>query len=90
MAEATAQAAGMAADGVMELAGRSARFALDVNIKAPVVLIPQSPVSRNVFVADFGLVTMKNTFVIVKETQSNLPPVIDLITIKLSEMRLYR
>ncbi|XP_028730709.1 vacuolar protein sorting-associated protein 13A isoform X2 [Peromyscus leucopus] len=90
LAEATAQAAGMAADGVMELAGRSARFALDVNIKAPVVLIPQSPVSRNVFVADFGLVTMKNTFVIVKETQSNLPPVIDLITIKLSEMRLYR
>lgn len=90
MAEATAQAAGMAADGVMELAQRSSRLALDVNIKAPIVVIPQSPVSHNVFVADFGLITMQNTFVTVTETQSDLPPVIDLITIKLSEMRLYR
>ncbi|XP_051002167.1 intermembrane lipid transfer protein VPS13A [Acomys russatus] len=90
LAEATVQAAGLAADGVKELARRSSRFALDVNIKAPVVIIPQSAVSQNVFVADFGLITMKNTFVIVTETQSNLPPVIDMITIKLSEMRLYR
>ncbi|NP_001094445.2 intermembrane lipid transfer protein VPS13A [Rattus norvegicus] len=90
LAEATVQAAGMAADGVKELARKSSRFALDVNIKAPVVLIPQSPVSRNVFVADFGLITIKNIFVTVTETQSNIPPVIDLITIKLSKMRLYR
>ncbi|XP_060243155.1 intermembrane lipid transfer protein VPS13A isoform X1 [Meriones unguiculatus] len=90
LAEATVQAAGMAADGVKELAGRSSRFALDVNIKAPVVIIPQSAVSQNIFVADFGLITMKNTFVTVTETQSKVPPVIDLITIKLSEMRLYR
>ncbi|GAB1302254.1 Vacuolar protein sorting-associated protein 13A [Apodemus speciosus] len=90
LAEATVQAAEMAADGVKELARRSSRFALDVNIKAPVVLIPQSPESRNVFVADFGLITMRNIFVTVTETQSNIPPVIDLITIKLSKMRLYR
>uniref|UniRef100_A0A8C6HGY3 Vacuolar protein sorting 13A n=1 Tax=Mus spicilegus TaxID=10103 RepID=A0A8C6HGY3_MUSSI len=90
LAEATVQAAEMAADGVKELARKSSRFALDVNIKAPVVLIPQSPVSQNVFVADFGLITMKNIFVTVTETQSNIPPVIDLITIKLSKMRLYR
>nr|XP_045011553.1 vacuolar protein sorting-associated protein 13A isoform X2 [Jaculus jaculus] len=90
LAEATVQAAGMAATGVKELAQRSSRFALDVNIKAPVVVIPQSPVSQNVFVADFGLITMKNKFIMVTETKSNPPPVIDLITIKLSEMRLYR
>ena len=52
----------MAATGVKELAQRSSRMALDVHIKAPVVVIPQSPVSENVFVADFGLITMKNTF----------------------------
>ncbi|XP_045047540.2 intermembrane lipid transfer protein VPS13A isoform X2 [Desmodus rotundus] len=89
LAEATVQAAGMAATGVKELAQRSSRLALDVNIKAPVVVIPQSPVSENVFVADFGLITMTNTFHVVK-SQSNPPPIIDLITIKLSEMRLYR
>lgn len=80
----------MAATGVKELAQRSSRMALDVNIKAPVVVIPQSPVSENVFVADFGLITMTNTFHIITESQSNPPPVIDLITIRLSEMRLYR
>ncbi|XP_058421598.1 intermembrane lipid transfer protein VPS13A isoform X1 [Diceros bicornis minor] len=90
LAEATVQAAGMAATGVKELAQRSSRMALDVNIKAPVVVIPQSPVSENVFVADFGLITMTNTFHIITESQSNPPPIIDLITIKLSEMRLYR
>uniref|UniRef100_H0X048 Vacuolar protein sorting 13 homolog A n=2 Tax=Otolemur garnettii TaxID=30611 RepID=H0X048_OTOGA len=90
LAEATVQAAGMAATGVKELAQRSSRLALDINIKAPVVVIPQSPVSENVFVADFGLITMTNTFHMVTESQSNPPPIIDLITIKLSEMRLYR
>ncbi|ELW68480.1 Vacuolar protein sorting-associated protein 13A [Tupaia chinensis] len=89
LAEATVQAAGMAATGVKELAQRSSRMALDVNIKAPVVVIPQSPISQNVFVADFGLITMTNTFHMITESQSNPPPVIDLITIKLSEMRLY-
>lgn len=90
MAEATVQAAEMAATGVKELAQRSSRMALDVDIKAPVVVIPQSPVSENVFVADFGLITMKNTFHVITESQINPPPIIDLITIKLSEMRLYR
>ncbi|KAF4025446.1 hypothetical protein G4228_017289 [Cervus hanglu yarkandensis] len=90
LAEATVQAAGMAATGVKELAQRSSRMALDVNIKAPVVVIPQSAVSENVFVADFGLITMKNTFHVITKSQTNPPPIIDLITIKLSEMRLYR
>ncbi|XP_075416632.1 intermembrane lipid transfer protein VPS13A isoform X1 [Tenrec ecaudatus] len=90
LAEATVQAAGMAATGVKELAKRSSRMALDIHIKAPVVVIPQSPVSENVFVADFGLITMTNTFHMITEGQSNPPPIIDLITIKLSEMRLYR
>ncbi|MBZ3869700.1 Vacuolar protein sorting-associated protein 13A [Sciurus carolinensis] len=90
LAEATVQAAGMAATGVKELAQRSSRMALDIHIKAPVVVIPQSPVSENVFVADFGLITMKNKFILISESQSYPPPVIDLITIKLSEMRLYR
>ncbi|KAM5300320.1 intermembrane lipid transfer protein VPS13A isoform 2-T2 [Ctenodactylus gundi] len=90
LAEATVQAAEMAATGVKELARRSSRLALDVNIKAPVVVIPQSPVSENIFVVDFGLITMTNKFIMVTESQSNPPPVIDLITIKLSEMRLYR
>ncbi|XP_054980004.1 intermembrane lipid transfer protein VPS13A [Sorex araneus] len=89
-AEATAQAAGMAAAGVQELAQRSTRMALDINIKAPIVLIPQSPVSENVFVADFGLITMTNKFSMINGSPSKTPPIIDLITIRLSKVRLYR
>ncbi|XP_051822615.1 intermembrane lipid transfer protein VPS13A [Antechinus flavipes] len=89
LTEATVQATGIAG-GVKELAKRSSRMSLDIHIKAPVVVIPQSSASINVLVADFGLITMKNKFYIVSKSHHNPPPVIDDITIKLSEMKLYR
>uniref|UniRef100_A0A8C2TFF3 Vacuolar protein sorting 13 homolog A n=1 Tax=Coturnix japonica TaxID=93934 RepID=A0A8C2TFF3_COTJA len=91
LTEATVQAAEKAATGVKELAERSSRLALDINIKAPVVIIPQSAVSANVLVADLGLITVKNRFFIAKtKTRYNLPPVVDSMTVKLSELKLYR
>ncbi|XP_072461029.1 intermembrane lipid transfer protein VPS13A isoform X2 [Notamacropus eugenii] len=89
LTEATVQATGIAG-GVKELAKRSSRMALDIHIKAPVVVIPQSSASENVLVADFGLITMKNKFYMVSKSNFNPPPVIDDITVKLSEMKLYR
>uniref|UniRef100_A0A8C2TC19 Vacuolar protein sorting 13 homolog A n=1 Tax=Coturnix japonica TaxID=93934 RepID=A0A8C2TC19_COTJA len=81
LTEATVQAAEKAATGVKELAERSSRLALDINIKAPVVIIPQSAVSANVLVADLGLITVKNRFFIAKtKTRYNLPPVVDSMT----------
>ncbi|NXA51596.1 VP13A protein, partial [Nothocercus julius] len=89
--EATVQAAEKAATGVKELAERSSRLALDINIKAPVVIVPQSAMSANVLVADLGLITVKNRFVIAKtKTRYTLPPVIDSMTVRLSELKLYR
>ncbi|OXB81709.1 UNVERIFIED_CONTAM: hypothetical protein H355_010270 [Colinus virginianus] len=91
LTEATVQAAEKAATGVKELAERSSRLALDINIKAPVVIVPQSAVSANVLVADLGLITVKNRFFIAKtKTRYNLPPVVDSMTVKLSELKLYR
>ncbi|XP_071436909.1 intermembrane lipid transfer protein VPS13A isoform X1 [Pithys albifrons albifrons] len=88
LTEATVQAAEKAATGVKE---RSSRLALDINIKAPVVIVPQSAMSENVLVADLGLITVKNKFFIAKtRTRYNLPPVIDSMTVKLSELKLYR
>ncbi|XP_051657265.1 intermembrane lipid transfer protein VPS13A isoform X1 [Manacus candei] len=88
LTEATVQAAEKAATGVKE---RSSRLALDINIKAPVVIIPQSAMSENVLVADLGLITVKNRFFIAKTRMCyNLPPVIDSMTVKLSELKLYR
>ncbi|KAM8960573.1 intermembrane lipid transfer protein VPS13A [Pelodytes ibericus] len=91
LAEATVHAAEKAATGVKELAQHSYRLALDINVKAPVVLVPQSSTSSNVLVADFGLITVKNQFFIVTpKSRCNLPPVIDSMTVKLSELKLYR
>uniref|UniRef100_A0A8C4VBW2 Vacuolar protein sorting 13 homolog A n=1 Tax=Falco tinnunculus TaxID=100819 RepID=A0A8C4VBW2_FALTI len=91
LTEATVQAAEKAATGVKELAERSSRLALDINIKAPVVIVPQSAMSANVLVADLGLITVKNQFFIAKtKTRYNLPPVVDSMTVKLSELKLYR
>uniref|UniRef100_A0A8C0H0U0 Vacuolar protein sorting 13 homolog A n=1 Tax=Chelonoidis abingdonii TaxID=106734 RepID=A0A8C0H0U0_CHEAB len=88
--EATVQAAEKAATGVKELAQRSFRMALDINIKAPVIIVPQSADSTNVLVADFGLITVKNQFSVKTKAQCSLPPVIDSMTVKLSELKLYR
>ncbi|RMC19250.1 hypothetical protein DUI87_03856 [Hirundo rustica rustica] len=92
LTEATVRtAAEKAATGVKGLAERSSRLALDINIKAPVVIIPQSAMSANVLVADLGLITVKNQFFIAKtKARCSLPPVIDSMTVKLSELKLYR
>ncbi|XP_053322855.1 intermembrane lipid transfer protein VPS13A isoform X2 [Spea bombifrons] len=91
LAEATAHAAEKAATGVKELAQHSYRLALDVNIKAPVVIIPQSSTSSDILVADLGLITIKNQFFIVTtKSRCSLPPVIDSMAVKLSELNLYR
>lgn len=91
LAEVTAQAAEKAATGVLELAERSTRISLDVDIKAPVVFLPQSSVSHNVIVADLGLVTVKNHFEIVSSpTHTKIPPVVDIMAVGLSDLKMYR
>lgn len=91
MAEATVHAAEKAASGVKELAQQSFRLALDIDIKAPVVIVPQSSTSTNVLVADLGLINIKNQFSIVTtKIRSSLPPVIDCMMVKLSDLKLYR
>ncbi|KAK3540200.1 hypothetical protein QTP70_028391 [Hemibagrus guttatus] len=91
LAEVTVQAAEKAATGVLELAEKSTRISLNVNIKAPVVFLPQSSVSTNVIVADLGLVTVKNHFEIVpSKTHTKIPPILDTMTVALSELKMYR
>nr|XP_015222054.1 PREDICTED: vacuolar protein sorting-associated protein 13A [Lepisosteus oculatus] len=91
LTEVTVQAAEKAATGVLELAERSTRISLDIDVKAPVVFVPQSSVSRNVIVADFGLVTVKNRFSMVEtKSQFKIPPVIDGMKVGLSNLKLYR
>lgn len=85
------QAAEKAATGVLELAEKSTRISLNVNVKAPVVFLPQSSISTNVIVADLGLVTVNNHFEIVpSKTHTTIPPILDIMNVALSELKMYR
>ncbi|XP_067839210.1 vacuolar protein sorting-associated protein 13A isoform X2 [Heptranchias perlo] len=89
--EAVTEATVQAANGVKDLAERSTRMSLDIHINAPVVIVPQSPVSSNVVVADFGFIIVENSFSMIKlKGSNNVPPVIDSMKIWLRELKLYR
>ncbi|XP_036434443.1 vacuolar protein sorting-associated protein 13A isoform X2 [Colossoma macropomum] len=91
LAEVTVQAAEKAATGVLELAEKSTRISLDVDIKAPVIFLPQSSISTNVIVADLGLVTVKNHFEIVpSQSHTKIPPILDIMSVALSDLKMYR
>ncbi|KAG7223425.1 hypothetical protein INR49_015528, partial [Caranx melampygus] len=91
LAEVTVQAAEKAASGVKELAERSTRIALNVHFNAPVIFLPQSSTSSNVIVADLGLLSVKNRFS--KQPCSKdakIPPVVDIMTVRLTDLKMYR
>ncbi|XP_068165987.1 intermembrane lipid transfer protein VPS13A [Antennarius striatus] len=91
LAEVTVQAAEKAASGVKELAERSTRIALNVHFNAPIIFLPQSSSSSNVIVADLGLLSVKNRFAKQPfKNDANIPPVVDIMTVKLTDLKMYR
>ncbi|XP_041643525.1 vacuolar protein sorting-associated protein 13A isoform X2 [Cheilinus undulatus] len=91
LAEVTVQAAEKAASGVKELAERSTRIALNVHFNAPVIFLPQSSSSSNVIVADLGLLSVKNCFAKQPcKSNTKIPPVVDKMAVKLTDLKMYR
>ncbi|KAF7652944.1 hypothetical protein LDENG_00089730 [Lucifuga dentata] len=91
LAEVTVQAAEKAASGVKVLAERSTRIALEVHFNAPIIFLPQSSSSTNVIVADLGLMSVKNRFSKQPcEYNVTIPPVVDIMTVELSDLKMYR
>lgn len=87
----TVQAAEKAAYGVKELAERSTRIALNVHFNAPVIFLPQSSSSSNVIVADLGRLSVKNRFAKQpSKSDTNIPPVVDIMAVKLTDLKMYR
>ncbi|XP_041074256.1 vacuolar protein sorting-associated protein 13C-like [Polyodon spathula] len=87
---ATAQAAEKAASSVRDFAQKSFRLSMDIKLKAPVIIIPQSSVSQNAVVVDLGLITVQNQFCLVPADGDSLPPVIDKMKVQLTELKLSR
>ena len=90
LSSATAQAAERAASSMKDLAEKSFRLLMDINLKAPVIIIPQSSVSPNAIIADLGLITVENQFNVVSRGHHSLPPVIDKMDIQLTQLKLSR
>ncbi|KAF4791630.1 vacuolar protein sorting 13 C [Turdus rufiventris] len=90
LSAATVQAAEKAATSVKDLAQRSFRFAMDIHLKAPVIIIPQSSISPNAIVIDLGLIKVQNQFVLVSSEGSSLPPVIEEMDVQLTKLKLSR
>nr|XP_020640413.1 vacuolar protein sorting-associated protein 13C isoform X1 [Pogona vitticeps] len=90
LSAATAQAAEMAASSMKDFAEKSVRFSLDIDLKAPVIVVPQSSVSCNVLVADLGLIRVQNEFSLVPGEESSNPPVIDKMDIQLTHLKISR
>lgn len=73
-----------------DFAQKSFRLSMDINLKAPVILIPQSSVSNNVLIADLGLIRVWNEFTLVSEEKTTTPPVIDKMDVQLTQLKISR
>ncbi|XP_051920113.1 intermembrane lipid transfer protein VPS13C isoform X3 [Hippocampus zosterae] len=87
---ATAQAAEKAASGVRHLAHKSFRLLMDVRLKAPLIVVPQSSGSRDAVLVDLGLITVSNSFGLVSAQGFSLPAVVDKMDVRLTQLKLSR
>lgn len=90
LSAATVQAAEKAASSMKDFAQKSFRLSMDINLKAPVILIPQSSLSNNVLIADLGLIRVWNEFTLVSGEKKTPPPVIDKMDIQLTQLKISR
>ncbi|XP_051757763.1 intermembrane lipid transfer protein VPS13C isoform X8 [Ctenopharyngodon idella] len=90
LSAATAQAAEKAASSVRDFAQKSFRLAMDIRLKAPLIIIPQSSTSYNAFVVDLGLITVGNSFSLLASEGFPLPAVLETMDVKLTQLKLSR
>ncbi|XP_067012189.2 intermembrane lipid transfer protein Vps13 [Anabrus simplex] len=91
IAEAAAEAAEAARQNMQQAYAKASRMSLDIDIKAPVILVPQNSASLDALFMDFGNLTVKNKFetLMVKEGQGH-NPVIDEMQVGLQNMKMCR
>ncbi|XP_035855716.1 vacuolar protein sorting-associated protein 13C isoform X4 [Sander lucioperca] len=90
LSAATAQAAEKAASSVRGFAQKSFRLSMDIRLKAPLIIIPQSSSSQNALVMDLGLITVGNSFSLLPAEGFSLPAVVDKMNVKLTQLKLSR
>ena len=92
MEQAASAVAESAATAAATLSSRAPRILLDVKLKAPVVIAPQSSTSPNAVMIDLGKLILKNGFEAVPGSKSKdgLPAVLDKMNIQLTSLKISR
>ncbi|XP_056226494.1 intermembrane lipid transfer protein VPS13C isoform X5 [Seriola aureovittata] len=90
LSAATAQAAEKAASSVRDFAQKSFRLSMDIKLKAPLIIIPQSSTSHNAVVVDLGLIMVGNSFSLLPVEGFSLPAVVEKMDVKLTQLKLSR
>ncbi|CAJ1049975.1 vacuolar protein sorting-associated protein 13C isoform X3 [Xyrichtys novacula] len=90
LSAATAQAAEKAASSVRGFAQKSFRLSMDIKLKAPLIIVPQSSTSQNAVVVDLGLITVANSFSLLPADGFPLPAVVEKMDVKLTQLKLSR
>lgn len=90
LSAATAQAAEKAASSVRGFAQKSFRLSMDIKLKAPLIIIPQSSTSHNAVLVDLGLIKVGNSFSLLQAEGFSLPAVVENMDVKLTQLKLSR
>ena len=90
LSAATAQAAEKAVSSVRDFAQKSFRLSMDIKLKAPLIIIPQSSTSQNAVVVDLGLIKVENSFSLLPVEGFSLPVVVEKMDVKLTQLKLSR
>lgn len=77
-------------DVARKLQEKMPRVSLILEMKAPVIIIPQNAKSTNVLVADFGSLSIRNHFIKAGESRHKIPFVLDKIVMELTSMKISR
>ncbi|XP_049911811.1 intermembrane lipid transfer protein VPS13C-like, partial [Epinephelus moara] len=90
LSAATAQAAEKAASSVRGFAQKSFRLSMDIKLKAPLIIVPQSSTSENAVMVDLGLITVGNSFSLLPAEGFSLPAVMEKMDVRLTQLKLSR
>lgn len=88
--EASHAAAEAAKHNVQDVYSNAIRIVLDINIKAPIILIPVNTVDTDAFLLDFGFLSLHNNIVDVLTSESTEPAALDNLQLDLQNLKLSR
>lgn len=91
IADASSAAAESAAEAAASMHEKASRVQLNINMNAPVIIVPQNSKSAEALVADLGYLTICNRFVLTGATNEvGMPSILDKMMIELNKLQLSR